>query len=49
MDIAQKLPKDYETSKDIFEEKKRQINDLKKQIELLTAERDILLKVIQPK
>lgn len=49
MDIAQKIPQDYATSKDIFEEKKQQINDLKKQIELLIAERDILLKVIQPK
>jgi DNA-binding Xre family transcriptional regulator len=45
MDIAQTLPPDYATSKDIFEEKDQQIEELKKQVEKLTIERDVLLKV----
>lgn len=49
MDIAQTFPQEYATSKDLFEEKNQQIEDLKKQVEKLTIERDILLKVTQTK
>jgi hypothetical protein len=45
MDIAQLLPVNYKTSHDIFEEKNLEIEKLKKEIEKLTIEKDILLKI----
>jgi len=45
MDIAQTLPTTFSTNKDIFEEKNQEIAQLKKEVEKLTIERDILLKV----
>ncbi len=44
MDIAAQLPKEY-TSIDIFAEKNKEIEQLKKEVEKLTIERDILLKI----
>ena len=45
MDIAQSLPETFTTNKDIFEEKNLEIAQLKKEVEKLTIERDVLLKV----
>jgi hypothetical protein len=45
MDIAQTLPTTFTTNKDIFEEKDQEIAQLKKEVEKLTIERDVLLKV----
>lgn len=45
MDIAQTLPADYASNKNIFEEKDQQIAQLQKEVEKLSIERDILLKV----
>ena len=45
MDIAQTLPQDYSTTADIFEEKNQEILQLQKEIEKLTVERDLLLKI----
>jgi hypothetical protein len=45
MDIAQTLPSDFTTNQDIFETKNQEIAQLKKEVEKLTIERDILLKV----
>ena len=42
MDIAQQLPPEYTTNKNIFEEKDRQIADLQKQLDRLTIENDVL-------
>lgn len=45
MDIAQTLPATFSTNKDIFEEKDKEIAQLKKEVEKLTIERDLLLKI----
>lgn len=45
MDIAQTLPATFTTNKDIFEEKDQEIARLKKEVEKLTIERDVLLKI----
>lgn len=45
MDIAQTLPPNYASSQNIFEEKDQQIAQLQKEVEKLTIERDILLKL----
>ncbi len=42
MDIAQQLPPEYATAKNIFEEKDRQIAELQKQLERLTIENEVL-------
>lgn len=42
MDIAQQLPPEYTTNKNIVEEKDRQIAELQKQLERLTIENDVL-------
>jgi hypothetical protein len=45
MDIAMALPTTFVTTQDIFEEKNLEIEKLKKEIEKLTIEKDILLKI----
>ncbi len=45
MDIAVQLPPEYTTSTDIYAEKNSEIERLQKEVEKLTIERDILLKV----
>ena len=45
MDIAMALPTTYTTTQDIFEEKNLEIEKLKKEIEKLTIERDVLLRI----
>lgn len=47
MDIALMLPKEYTSTNNIFEVKDQQIETLKKEIEKLTIERDVLLKITQ--
>ena len=45
MDIAMALPPTYTTTQDIFDEKNLEIEKLKKEIEKLTIERDVLLRI----
>jgi arginine/lysine/ornithine decarboxylase len=45
MDIAQALPTNFTNNQDIFEEKNLEIEKLKKEIEKLTIERDVLLRI----
>ncbi len=45
MDIAMQLPATYTTNKDIFAEKNQEIDRLKKEIEQLQIEKDLLLQL----
>jgi hypothetical protein len=47
MDIASKLPADFTTDAPINSEKDERILALEKQVELLTAERDVLVRVMK--
>ena len=47
MDIAQMLPDTYHTETDIFEEHDKEIAHLNQQIEILKAEKAVLLKSIK--
>lgn len=46
MDIAMMLPQDYSTTQNLFEEKDKRIAQLEEELKLITAERDVLLKVM---
>ena len=45
MDIAQTLPLDFSTNQDVFEAKNQEIAQLKKEVEKLTIESDVLFKI----
>ena len=45
MDIAQSMPQTYTNTQNIFEQKDQEIAHLQKQIEHLTIERDLLMRV----
>lgn len=47
MDIAQMLPENYTTSKNIFKEKDAEIAALKAEVKKLTIERNLLIKIKQ--
>lgn len=44
MDIAQSLPSSFETEKDIFKDRDQRIAELEHRIEILEAEKAVLLK-----
>jgi hypothetical protein len=46
MDIALMLPSEYSTTQNFFEEKDKRIAQLEEELKLITAERDVLLKVM---
>lgn len=49
MDIAMMLPSEFTTTKDIFEEKNRKIDELQKENEVLKKEKELLMELIKNK
>lgn len=49
MDIAMMLPPEFTTTKDIFDEKNRKIDELQQEVEALKREKELLMELIKSK